>query len=118
MALRPIVRVFQERPKIRSLVPGTNLAVSRFPNATISGGFGGIRAGYDIAFQCPHAVPMVLMFTAHPSRDGVILSDQSMHLSPGVDARDFDPLATSARGLLPYPGCSKSAASLSSNRWY
>ena len=28
-----------------------------------------IRAGYDIAFQCPHAVPMVFMLTTHPSRE-------------------------------------------------
>ena len=51
-----------------------------------------IRAGYDIAFQCPYAVPMVLMLTTHPSRDGDIVSDQSMRFSPAVDARDyFDP---------------------------
>jgi transglutaminase-like putative cysteine protease len=51
-----------------------------------------IRAGYDIAFQCPYAVPMVLMLTTHPSRDGDILSDQSIQFSPPVDARDyFDP---------------------------
>ena len=43
-----------------------------------------IRAGYDIAFQCPYAVPMVLMLTTHPSRDGDILGDQSMSFSPGV----------------------------------
>lgn len=47
-----------------------------------------IRAGYDIAFQCPYAVPMVLMLTTHPSRDGDV-SDQAMHFSPGVEARDF-----------------------------
>ena len=51
-----------------------------------------IRAGYDIAFQCPYAIPMVLMLTTHPSRDGDILSDQSIQFSPAVDARDyFDP---------------------------
>ena len=51
-----------------------------------------IRAGYDIAFQCPYPVPMVLMLTSHPSRDGDILSDQSMHFSGAVEARDyFDP---------------------------
>ena len=51
-----------------------------------------IRAGYDIAFQCPYAVPMVLMLTTHPSRDGDILSDQSMQCSPAMAARDyFDP---------------------------
>jgi transglutaminase-like putative cysteine protease len=48
-----------------------------------------IRAGYDIAFQCLHPIPMVLMLTTHPSRDGDIIGDQSMRLSPGVDARDF-----------------------------
>lgn len=50
-----------------------------------------IRAGYDIAFQCPQAVPMILMLTTHPSRDGDILTDQTMRFSPGVNARDdFD----------------------------
>jgi hypothetical protein len=32
---------------------------------------------------------MVLMLTTHPSRDGDILSDQSMQFSPCVDARDY-----------------------------
>ena len=45
-----------------------------------------IRAGYDIAFQCPYAVPMVLMLSTHPSRDGDILTDQLMHFSPAVEA--------------------------------
>jgi hypothetical protein len=48
-----------------------------------------IRAGYGIAFQCTYSVPMVLMLTTHPSRDGDILSDQTMQFSAGVDARDF-----------------------------
>jgi transglutaminase-like putative cysteine protease len=48
-----------------------------------------IRVGYDIAFQCPQDVPMVLMLTTHPSRDGDILGDQSMRFSPGVDGRDY-----------------------------
>jgi hypothetical protein len=43
-----------------------------------------IRAGYDIAFQCPQAVPMVLMLTTHPTRDGDIIGEQSMHFSPDV----------------------------------
>ena len=64
-----------------------------------------IRAGYDIAFQCPYAVPMVLMLTTHPSRDGDILSDQSMHFSPGVDARDyFDPYGNICTRLVAPPG--------------
>jgi transglutaminase-like putative cysteine protease len=48
-----------------------------------------IRAGYDIAFQCPQAIPMVLMLTVHPSRQGDLLSDHSLRFSPGVDVRDY-----------------------------
>ena len=48
-----------------------------------------IRAGYDIAFQCPQAIPMVLMLTVHPSRQGDLLSDHSLRFSPRVDARDY-----------------------------
>ena len=55
----------------------------------LQGVFVKIRAGYDIAFECPQATPMVLMLTTHPSRDGDILSDQSMKFSSDVDARDF-----------------------------
>jgi transglutaminase-like putative cysteine protease len=64
-----------------------------------------IRAGYDIAFQCPLAVPMVLMLTTHPERDGDILSDQSMRFSPGVAARDyFDPFGNICTRLVAPPG--------------
>jgi hypothetical protein len=71
-----------------------------------------IRAGYDIAFQSPYAVPMVLMLTTHPSRDGDILSDQLMQFSSRVDARDyFDPYGNICTRLVAHPDCSKSAAS-------
>ena len=64
-----------------------------------------IRAGYDIAFQCPKAVLMVLMLTTHPSRDGDILSDQLMRFSPGVEARDFfDPYGNICTRLVAPPG--------------
>src|ERR1700742_3684931 len=64
-----------------------------------------IRAGYDIAFQCPQAVPMVLMLTSHPSRDGDILSDQIMQFSPGVAARDFfDPFGNICTRFVAPPG--------------
>ena len=64
-----------------------------------------IRAGYDIAFQCPHPVPVVLMLTTHPSRDGDILSDQLMQFSPRVDARDyFDPFGNICTRLVAPPG--------------
>ena len=64
-----------------------------------------IRAGCDVAFQCPYAVPMVLMLTTHPSRDGDILSEQSMHFSPSVDARDyFDSCGNISTWLMAPPG--------------
>jgi transglutaminase-like putative cysteine protease len=48
---------------------------------------------------------MVLMLTTHPSRDGDILSDQSMHFSPGIDARDyFDPYGNICTRLVAPPG--------------
>ena len=48
-----------------------------------------IRAGYDIAFRCPQTVPMVLMLTTHPDRDGDVLTDQTMTVSQGVKTREF-----------------------------
>jgi hypothetical protein len=76
-----------------------------FQPDTIQGDFVKIRAGYDIAFQCPYAVPMVLMLTTHPSRDGDILSDQSMHFSSAWERVTISILtATSTPGSSPgYP---------------
>jgi transglutaminase-like putative cysteine protease len=48
-----------------------------------------IRAGYDIAFQCPQAVPMILMLSVHPSRQSGLLSDHAIRFSPGVNSRDY-----------------------------
>jgi hypothetical protein len=62
-------------------------------------------AHVDIAFQCPYAVPIVLMLTTHPSHDGDILGDQSMQFSPPVDARDyFDPYGNICTRLVAPPG--------------
>jgi hypothetical protein len=33
-----------------------------------------IRAGYDIAFECMQDVPMVLLLSAHPSREKDLLT--------------------------------------------
>jgi hypothetical protein len=58
---------------------------------------------------------MVVMLTSHPSRDGDILSDQSMRFSPRVDAGDyFDPFGNICTRLVARLACSNSAASLSS----
>jgi hypothetical protein len=91
--------------QIQSLFLGTNLAVCAFPTQQDWEVFVKIRAGYDIAFQSPYAVPMVLMLTTHPSRDGDILSDQSMQFSPAVEARDyFDPYGNICTRLVAPPG--------------
>jgi transglutaminase-like putative cysteine protease len=64
-----------------------------------------IRAGYDIAFECPQAVPMVLMLTTHPERDGDVLTDQAIQFSPNVQTRDFfDPFGNICTRLVAPPG--------------
>ncbi|MDA9533588.1 transglutaminase-like domain-containing protein [Bradyrhizobium sp. CCBAU 25338] len=49
-----------------------------------------IRAGYDIAFNCFQDVPMVLMLTVHPSRQGDLLTDHAIRVSPNVALRDYE----------------------------
>jgi transglutaminase-like putative cysteine protease len=48
-----------------------------------------IQAGFDIAFNCPQDVPMLLMLTVHPSRRSDLLSDDKLEFSPKVQARGF-----------------------------
>ena len=48
-----------------------------------------IRAGYDIAFNCFQDVPMVLMLSVHPSRQGDLLTDHAIRVSPNVALRDY-----------------------------
>jgi transglutaminase-like putative cysteine protease len=48
-----------------------------------------IRAGFDIAFNCPQDVPMLLMLTVHPSRRSDLLSDDKLEFSPKVEAHHF-----------------------------
>jgi transglutaminase-like putative cysteine protease len=48
-----------------------------------------IEAGYDIAFNCPQEVAMVLMLSVHPSRRHDLLTDHTMRFSPNIMARDY-----------------------------
>lgn len=48
-----------------------------------------IRAGYDIAFNCPQDVPMILMLSVHPSRHGDLLSRHAIKTTPEVETRDY-----------------------------
>jgi transglutaminase-like putative cysteine protease len=48
-----------------------------------------IRAGYDIAFECSHDVPMVLMLSVHPSRQTDLLSADRIRFSPNVSPETY-----------------------------
>ena len=51
------------------------------------------------------AVPLVLMLDHHPSRDGDIRSDPTIHFSPAVEARDyFDSFGNICTRLVAPPG--------------
>jgi len=48
-----------------------------------------IRAGYDIAFNCLQDVPMILMLSVHPSRQGDLSSPHAIRTTPDVATRDY-----------------------------
>ena len=48
-----------------------------------------IAAGFELAYECEHPTPMVLMLSPHPSRTPDLLSDAGLCFSPRVIARDF-----------------------------
>ena len=43
-----------------------------------------IRAGYSIAFQCSVATPMLLMLKVHPSREGDLLTPDTIRATPSA----------------------------------
>src|ERR1700749_1896886 len=60
-----------------------------------------IRAGFDIAFQCPNEVAMVLMLTTPPTRDGDSVGEGASEFTPGVESRDFfDPFGNICKRLV------------------
>jgi len=48
-----------------------------------------IRAGYELAYECPAPTPMVLCLTVHPSRHGDLVSPQRVRVSPTVPTDDY-----------------------------
>jgi transglutaminase-like putative cysteine protease len=48
-----------------------------------------IRAGYEIAYECPQPTPMVLMLSIHPSRLPDLATPQRITLEPPVAARNY-----------------------------
>ena len=48
-----------------------------------------IRAGYEIAYECPQPTPMVLMLSVHPSRMADIAAPHRIVFDPPIAARDY-----------------------------
>ena len=48
-----------------------------------------IRAGYELAYECPRPTPMVLCLTVHPSRQADLLRPQAIRFTPPVQGRDY-----------------------------
>jgi len=48
-----------------------------------------IRAGYELAYDCPQPTAMLLALNIHPSRRADLLTSQVLRFSPEVEARDY-----------------------------
>ncbi|HEY5411119.1 MAG TPA: transglutaminase family protein, partial [Caulobacteraceae bacterium] len=48
-----------------------------------------IRAGYDIAFDCPAPTPLILMLSVRPERLHDLVTPQTIKVSPGVALRGY-----------------------------
>ena len=48
-----------------------------------------IRAGYEIAFNCPTPTPMILMLSVRPERAHDLVTPQIIEASPGVQLRAY-----------------------------
>lgn len=48
-----------------------------------------IRAGFQIAHDCPQATPMLLVLNIHPSRRVDLLTDQVLRFDRPIEARDY-----------------------------
>ena len=48
-----------------------------------------IRAGFEIAYDCPEQVPMLLMLSVHPSRRGDLETPDVLHTAPYVEVRQY-----------------------------
>ena len=48
-----------------------------------------IRAGYEIAYQCPQPTPMILMLSVHPSRASDLVTADGLNLVPPIAANVY-----------------------------
>ena len=51
-----------------------------------------IKAGYDLSYDCPQQVPMVLMLSVHPGAEHRMTTSQSITFDPPVPARTYTDL--------------------------
>ena len=48
-----------------------------------------IKVGYDIVFEAPRPVPMMLLLSIHPSRASSIVKPERLRVEPDVPVREF-----------------------------
>src|SRR5271170_1382762 len=48
-----------------------------------------IEAGFDVAFECPTATPMILQLSIHPSRDADLLTPDRIASNPPLPMRSY-----------------------------
>jgi hypothetical protein len=48
-----------------------------------------IEAGFDVAFECPAATPMILLLSIHPSRDADLLTPDRIASDPPLPMRFY-----------------------------
>jgi transglutaminase-like putative cysteine protease len=48
-----------------------------------------IRAGYEIAYDCPQPTPMIVMLSVHPSRTPDLITPDRLRLSPAIAANAY-----------------------------
>jgi hypothetical protein len=48
-----------------------------------------IKAGFDVAFECPAATPMILQLSIHPSRDADLLTPNRIASDPPLPMRSY-----------------------------
>ena len=48
-----------------------------------------IRAGYNLTYDCPQPVPMILMLSVHPSAEARLTAPQHIAFDPPVPARSY-----------------------------
>ena len=48
-----------------------------------------IRAGYEIAYDCPQPTPMILQVSVHPSRQADLISWDGLKIDPVIPANTY-----------------------------